>query len=116
MIKITRRLAVTGTAAWGLASVGLAQDKKPRFTAIYVADMHCEGCAKKLASRLYTVAGVVQVKANVPKDVAFVIHQKTKDPQPLALWEAAEAAGFQVVKLHSPSVVLTEKPKRPATP
>ena len=111
MNKISRRLAIAGAAALCLTSVGLAEEAKPKFTAIYVTDMHCNNCAKKLAGKLYTVPGVVQVKANVPKDVAFVIHQKTKDPQPLALWEAAEAAGFQIVKLHTPSVVLTEKPK-----
>ena len=112
MYKITRRLALAGTAALGLSSIAVAEDAKKKFTAIYVTDMHCEGCAKKLASKLYTVSGVVQVKANVAKDVAFVIHQKTKDPQPLALWEATEAAGFEIVKLQTPSVQLTEKPKR----
>ena len=111
MRKITRRAAIAATAALGLTSVSLAQETKQKFTAIYVTDMHCGNCAKKLASKLYTVPGVVQVKANVPKDVAFVIHQKTKDPTPLALWEATEAAGFEIVKLHSPTVVLTEKPE-----
>ena len=111
MKEISRRTAIAGTAALGLASVSLAQEAKQKFTAIYVTDLHCDNCAKKLASKLYAVPGVVQVKANVPKDVAFVIHQKTKDPQPLALWEATETAGFQVVKLQSPTVVLTEKPQ-----
>ena len=111
MSRISRRLAIAGTTALGLTSIGFAQEAKQKFTAIYVTDMHCDNCAKKLASKLYTVPGVVQVKANVPKDVAFVIHQKTKDPQPLELWEATEAAGFQIVKLHTPSAVLTEKPE-----
>ena len=112
MNKISRRAAMAGTAALGLTTAGLAQEAKQKFTAIYVTDMHCENCAKKLASKLYTVPGVVQVKANVAADVAFVIHQKTKDPQPLGLWEATEAAGFEIVKLQTPSAVLTEKPKR----
>ena len=112
MKKLSRRVAIAGTVGLGLCTVGLAQEAQQKFTAIYVTDMHCESCAKKLASKLYTVPGVVQVKANVAKDVAFVIHQKTKDPQPLALWEATEAAEFKIVKLHSPTVVLTEKPKQ----
>ena len=112
MNNISRRVAMAATALLGLSSVGLAEQAQPKFTAIYVTDMHCETCAKKLASKLYTVPGVVQVKANVAKDVAFVIHQKTKDPQPLALWEATEAAEFTIVKMHSPTAVLTEKPKR----
>ena len=115
MKKISRRLSIAGTAAMGLTSMGLAQETQQKFTAIYVTDMHCESCAKKLASKLYTVSGVVQVKANVPKNVAFVVHQKTKDPQPLALWDATEAAGFEIVKLQSPTVVLTEKPKQTNT-
>ena len=93
MNKISRRLAIACSARLCLNPVGLAEEAKPKFTAIYVTDMHCNYCDEKLAAKIYTVPGVVQVKANVPKDVAFVIHQKTKDPQPLALWEAAEAAG-----------------------
>ena len=115
MQNISRRLAIAGTAALGLTSFGFAQESKQKFTAIYVTDMHCDNCAKKLASKLYTVPGVVQVKANVPKDVAFVVHQKTKDPRPLALWDAAEAAGFEIVQLQTPTAILTEKPDRRST-
>ena len=111
-MKITRRATLAGLAALGLANSIGAEEAKKRVTAIYVTDMHCENCAKKLAAKLYVVPGVVQVKANVAKDVAFVIHQKTKDPQPAALWDAVEAAGFEIDKLHTPAAVLTEKPNR----
>lgn len=110
MHKLTRRSALAAFAALGVSSTAFAEEKK-RYSAIYVTDMHCTECARKIARKLYAVPGVVQVKANVPKDLAFVIHQKNKDPDPRALWQAVEDAGFEVVKIHTPNVVLTEKPR-----
>jgi len=112
MKRLSRRSLLAGVFGLGLARIAAAAEGKRKFTAIYVTDMHCVDCAKKVAGKLYTVPGVVQVKANVPKDVAFVVHQKDKDPQPQALWEAVEAAGFEVVKLQTPTAVFTKKPSR----
>ena len=82
------------------------------FTAIYVKDMHCSNCAKKIASKLYAVSGVLEVRANVEKDVAFVTPQRSKKLSPKALWTAVEQAGHVVVKLSGPSGVFTTKPTR----
>lgn len=93
----------------GLVSVADAASPT-RHTAIYVDDMHCGECAKKIASRLYGVAGVVEVRANLQKNVAFVIPQKEKNVSPKAVWEAVEKAGFTPVRLEGPQGSFTKKP------
>ncbi len=75
----------------------------PTETVIYVGDMHCSHCAKSVASKLYTVKGVTQVRTNVKADLAIVTPQKKKTLDPLALWAAAQASGFPAVKLVGPS-------------
>ena len=112
MLTFSRRIALVTAIVAGLSAVGTADEAKQRYTAIYVTDMHCTECAKKIARKLYAVPGVVQVKADVPKDLAFVVHQKTKDPAPRALWEAVENAGFVVTKMHTPGGVIDKKPQR----
>lgn len=94
----------------GLGVEVLAVSPTP-FTAIQVDDMHCADCAKKIASKLYSVPGVVEVRADVGKSVAYVVPQKDKSVSPKALWEAVEKAGFKPVKLEGPSGAFTKKPK-----
>jgi Cu+-exporting ATPase len=81
-------------------------------SAVYVKDMHCEACAKKIASKLYTVKGVVRVKTSVKKGVATIVTEKGKSVSPLALWEAVEAAEFEPIKVATPQGTYTRKPKR----
>ena len=83
-------------------------------TAIYVADMHCKTCAKKIARKLYTVKGVVKVRTNVKADVAIVTPQKNKKIDPLALWSAAKASGFPAVKLVGPAGTFVPHPETQA--
>ncbi|MDG2380925.1 MAG: heavy metal-associated domain-containing protein [Pirellulaceae bacterium] len=85
---------------------------KTQFTRVYVKDMHCNSCAKKIAGKLYAVPGVVSVKTNYKKGLAIVTPQKSKTPSPKALWEAVESATFQPVKIASPLGIYTQKPKR----
>lgn len=113
MFNIARLMTLASLAFICTAALAVCQEK-PRYTSIWVTDMHCGECAKKIARKLYVVPGVVQVKANVPKNLAFVIHQKNKDPLPKSLWDAVESAGFQVVKIQTPEIVITEKPKAAA--
>ena len=81
-----------------------------RVTTIVVKDMHCAACANKIAAKLYTVSGVVEVRADVKRNVTFVGPQEQKLPSPRALWEAVEAAGFQPVQLVGPAGRFTSKP------
>jgi len=85
------------------SSPAKAEDDFSKMVAIQVNDMHCAECAKKIAGKLYAVPGVVRVKAKLDIHTAYVVPQQDKAPSPKALWEAAEAAGFKVIKLTTPA-------------
>jgi copper chaperone CopZ len=76
-------------------------------TAIYVGDMHCGHCAKKIAGKLYTVKGVLKVRTDVKADVVIVTPQKKKKLDPMALWAAADKSGFPAIKLIGPTGTYT---------
>lgn len=114
MTRLTRRtflVAAAATAAPCALLASAAAAEEVRWTGIRVRDMHCPTCASKIARRLYTVQGVVQVKTSVEKNVAWVYHQLDRDPSPRLLWEAVEAAGFTPVKMEGPGGSFTDKPK-----
>jgi copper chaperone CopZ len=79
-------------------------------TVIEVHNMHCNDCARKIASKLYGVPGVVAVRTNVKANVAIITPQQQRRPSPKALWEAVEKAGFKPVKLVGPEGEFTSKP------
>ena len=106
-----RRIFLIGLALATLPSTPVVAAKR-RITAIYVKDMHCEACAKKIARKLYNVPGVVKVTTNVKKNVALITPQKNKNPSPKRVWEAVEAATFQPIKIASPLGTFTRKPRR----
>jgi copper chaperone CopZ len=81
------------------------------YTTIYVQDMHCGECAKTIARKLYAIPGVVEVRADVAKNIAYVVPQKDKTVPSKACWEAVESAGFRVVRLDSPQGTYTTKPR-----
>jgi len=81
------------------------------YTTIYVQDMHCGECAKTIARKLYAIPGVVEVRADVAKNVAYVVPQKDKTVPSKSVWEAVESAGFRVVRLDSPQGSYTAKPR-----
>jgi copper chaperone CopZ len=103
-----RFLAALAVAPLTLSTLVAAE---PKVTAVYVKNMHCQACAKKIASKLYEVPGVVKVSTNVSKSVAVIVPQPSKNPSPRALWEAVEAATFQPVRIASPMGNFTAKPK-----
>lgn len=84
---------------------------KRTYTTIVVDDMHCGSCAKKIAAQLYAVPGVVEVRADVKKNLAFVVPQKRKSPSPRQMWEAVEKAGFKTVKMIGPGGTYSTKPR-----
>jgi copper chaperone CopZ len=73
--------------------------------------MHCGECAKTIARKLYAIPGVVEVRADVAKNIAYVVPQKDKTVPSKACWEAVEAVGFRVVRLDSPQGSFTTKPR-----
>lgn len=94
-----------------------AKTAKPKIakgeTAIYVGDMHCAGCAKKIARKLYRLKGVVKVRTDVKHNLAIVTPQAKKQIDSKAAWKAVQAAGFQPTKLIGPqgTFVAHEKTK-----
>lgn len=103
--------------AWSLLMVailwhGLALGQKPAAapaTVIKVSDMHCAACAQKISRKLYAVPGVVQVKTNLKQHAAVITPEKNRQPNPLAVWEAVEAAGFAPTELTGPAGKFTKK-------
>jgi len=86
----------------------------PNETVIYVKNMHCKHCAKKIASKLYTVKGVKLVRTDLKANVAIVTPQAKKKLDPLALWKAAKESKFPAIKLEGPSGKYVADPKTQA--
>jgi copper chaperone CopZ len=74
----------------------------PHETAIFVEDMHCPTCAKKVTSRLIRLKGVTRVRTNVKLDVAIVTPQAKKQLDAAVAWAALQAAGYQPTRLVGP--------------
>jgi copper chaperone CopZ len=87
----------------------------PNETAIYVGDMHCATCAKKISGKLFRVKGVMKVRTNVKQHVAIVTPQSKKLVDVKAAWKAVQSAGFEPTKLVGPEGSFTpdEKSKEP---
>jgi copper chaperone CopZ len=89
-----------------IAAVKKALKMRDTETAIFVGDMHCAGCAKKVARKLYGVKGVVKVRSDIKIDVAIVTPQQNRAVDPKALWAATEKSGILPVKLIGPAGVI----------
>jgi copper chaperone CopZ len=87
----------------------------PGEMAIYVSNMHCSHCAKKIASKLYRLKGVVKVKTDVKLHLAIVTPQAKKQVDSKAAWAAVRSAGFKPTKLVGPqgTFVVDAKTKEP---
>lgn len=105
-----RRFLTVASSALVLAPLTASANNAKKWTTIQVTDMHCSACAKKIAGKLYKVSGVLEVRADVKKDLAYVVPQKQKTPAPRALWEAVEAAGFKIVQMTGPTGTFKKKP------
>ncbi len=101
-VVVTLAVLAGGNVLWA---------QNPTRTIITVPDMHCMGCAKKMATRLYQVPGVAKVEANVPATTLTLTPQAQRAPSPRALWEAIEGAGYRPSKLEGPGGTYTSKPK-----
>jgi Cu+-exporting ATPase len=88
-----------------------AQNPPPPVTVINVSEMCCNGCVRKVCSRLYEVRGVKLVQCSVQKKVVVVTPQQGVVLSPRALWEAIEKAEDRPVRLAGPSGTFTSKPR-----
>lgn len=75
-------------------------------TVLFVGDMHCVNCAKRISRKLYIVKGVLKVRTDLKLDVAIVTPQRGKKLDAKALWSAATASGILPIKLLGPSGVM----------
>ncbi len=105
-IALLSAIAFSGTA------LSAAKRPQPDYFAVYVADMHCAHCAKKVSSKLYTVKGVIKVQTNLDKHVAVVVPAPGKELSPRLLWEAVEAVKLKPVKIVTAKQTFTTKPPK----
>ncbi len=73
---------------------------------ITVSKMHCKGCAKKIAARLYTVPGVKSVSVDVKNKTLIVSSQSGKTLSPRQLCEAIENGDDRPVRVAGPNIML----------
>ena len=78
---------------------------------VYFNDMHCEGCAKKIRSRIFTIKGVKSVSTSVSEDVAVIKSQPGNELPLKKLWETLEEADFEINRIVTASKTITEKPE-----
>ena len=80
------------------------------WSSIKVKKMHCAGCAKKIAARLYTVKGVKEVRVDMKEKTFFVVPSEKTQLSSKAMWEAVEKADDTPIYIKGPSGTITEKP------
>lgn len=98
-------------AAMFIAQASLQASQLP-YTWVFVSDMHCAHCAKKISTKLETVSGVAKVQCDVEKGFAVLTPKSGVSLSPRAVWEAVEAVDFKPVKLQGPSGTFKAKPDR----
>ena len=97
-------------ALFGLMLTQTAKAASPTYTTITVKNMHCSACAKKIAAQLYKVKGVKEVRADVKKNLAYVVPVSQANLSPKAMWEAVEKSGFTATKMTGPGGTFNAKP------
>jgi copper chaperone CopZ len=94
------------------AQTDAQQPKSPKNAIkVYVDDMHCESCAKKIRSRIFTVKGVSRVVTFVKHDLAVVQPVAGQSVSTKAIWDALEKAKFNIDRIETPQGVVSQKPK-----
>jgi copper chaperone CopZ len=84
----------------------------PAYTVITLEKMHCDGCAKRIAGKLYEVPGVDKIQVDVAKKLMWVHPKAGAQPSPRGLWEAVEKGADRPLRLHGPQGVFTSKPQQ----
>ncbi len=108
---IDRRTVLLATLFFASAGMTLLRAEEPTTNALVVKNMHCEGCAKRLRSRLYKLPNVVKVTTNVKQGTAIIVPAAGKTVSPKSVWEATEEENFEIAKLTTPGGTFTSKPK-----
>ena len=109
----TRRQFLAGSAAGlaGLMTTTAFAQQTITLTSLYVSNMHCEGCAKRLRTKLYKLPNVLKVTTNVKQGTAIITPASGKDVSSKSVWTTAETEKFKIVKLADKNGTHTTKPK-----
>lgn len=107
------RLLLVSVAAISL--VGLARAQQPvqpvAYTVIQVSEMHCDGCGKRIGSKLQATPGVRAVQYDVEKKLLWVHPNPGAMLSPRALWEAVERGSDRPVMIQGPTGTFRSKPQ-----
>ncbi|MBL8798256.1 MAG: heavy-metal-associated domain-containing protein [Planctomycetia bacterium] len=93
-----------------LTAVGVSRAADAGPTTIKVESIHCQGCAKRIVTKLSAVPGVAKVQTDFKAATTLISPRSDATLSPKALWEAMEASGHKPVKLQGPAGTFTEKP------
>ncbi len=96
---------ITGPDDAAVAAAVKALKVAPGETIVFVEDLHCATCAKKVTGRLFKLKGVKRVRTSVKFDAAVVTMQAQKALDTVAAWEGLQAAGYQPTRLVGPEGV-----------
>lgn len=66
---------------------------------IVIDNLHCQGCAKKIAAQLYTLKGVTRVSVDMEKEMLFVETHRDVQLSPWALIDAVAKANERPVAI-----------------
>jgi copper chaperone CopZ len=85
---------VTPAATYSFAATPADGQAQVASTTTYVVvdNLHCMGCAQKIARQLYAVKGVTKVSADLPKDTLVVETRPDIVPSPWTVIEAVARA------------------------
>ncbi len=110
MLSHSRYAAAVAALALAATAV-LAQAPAAQQTTITVPDMHCQGCVKKVADKLYAVQGVGAVQADMEARTLVITPRPQAIISPRLMWEAVEAAGKRPTRLEGPNGTFAARPR-----
>lgn len=112
MSKLYRMILLIVACA-GAGSLATAQQPTPPavYTVIQVEEMHCDGCAKRIGSKLQATPGVKAIQYDVEKKLLWVHPNPGVTLSPKALWEAVERGNDRPLILQGPSGTFKTKPQ-----
>lgn len=114
-----KAIAVSGVALAALAFVAgalPAQAPQPKqqaqvYTRVILTELHCMGCAKKIAGKVAKVQGVHEMRVDLNAKTVFVMHKSGMTPSPKEVWVAIEEADHTPQVMETPTAKHTAKPQ-----
>jgi len=97
----TTATALTVTTLGVRAADATVLEDAPKST-MYITNLHCEGCAKRLRNSVFKVEGVSAVKTDVEDGTAVITPTSGGNPSAKAIWEAVEKQKFVITKFVTP--------------